>query len=168
MAEKSLVRGDHVRMTEDHKKRLRANKCAAHVKEFGSCVGIVEGPVDFGLQKGPEVDVRWQPSNMRFAYHPKELDKVESKWSVKTEKLTKNSYRTVFTVGVQSFVLHRSELDEEARVSCEFIGTMFLVALANIGVHGARRKADLALAKLPLTSKAVKKRPGSRARGGRK
>lgn len=60
---------------------------SAHVEEFGDCVGIVEGLVDFNNCKpkdpaydkrklGPEVDVRWQPSKLRYGYHPDQLIKA--------------------------------------------------------------------------------------------
>ena len=49
---------------------------AEHVAEFGDCVGIVQGLTDYGSRQGPEVDVRWQPSNLRYAYHPDELEPV--------------------------------------------------------------------------------------------
>lgn len=87
--------GTRVRMSERLKAKLRG-KCGVagkhvgpfdpedgkecwgcstpHVEEFGTCVGIVEGLADFGTQKGPEVDVRWQPSNLRYAYLPEDLD----------------------------------------------------------------------------------------------
>lgn len=56
-----------------------------HVEEFGECIGTVEGLVVWnpgslaGLVEhvGPEVDVRWQPSNLRYAYHPDYLDVIE-------------------------------------------------------------------------------------------
>lgn len=60
------------------KKALRRNKSGAHVKEFGHCIGIVQGPTDYGTQKGPEVDVRWQPSNLRYAYAPEQLVRVRA------------------------------------------------------------------------------------------
>lgn len=68
-----MKRGIRVRMSEQLKRDLRANGCGDHVNEFGDCVGTVEGPVDFGTQQGPEVDVRWQPSNLRYGYHPRQL-----------------------------------------------------------------------------------------------
>lgn len=48
-----------------------------HIEEFGDCIGTIVGWVDYGSQLGPEVDVRWQPSNLRYAYHPINLDLVE-------------------------------------------------------------------------------------------
>ena len=63
-------------MKEQYKQDLIANNCADHVEEFGDCVGVVEGPVDCATSQGPEVDVRWQPSNLRYGYHPDSLDVV--------------------------------------------------------------------------------------------
>ena len=60
-------------MTEEYKRALQKNDCKEHVDEFGDCVGIVDGPIDYGTQKGPELDVRWQPTNLRYAYHPNNL-----------------------------------------------------------------------------------------------
>lgn len=63
----------------------RCTNCStAHVEEFGDCVGVVQGPTDFNNvprtdpawdpeKVGPEVDVRWQPSNLRYAYDPDDL-----------------------------------------------------------------------------------------------
>ena len=64
-------------MSERFKEALRANDSREHVEEFGDCVGVVQGPTDYGSQQGPEVDVRWQPSNLRYAYHPDNLERVE-------------------------------------------------------------------------------------------
>ena len=55
-----------------------------HVEEFGKCVGIVDGLTDYNNapkgtydydpnKVGPEVDVRWEPSGLRYAYHPNDL-----------------------------------------------------------------------------------------------
>lgn len=49
---------------------LRKTHCVDHLKEFGTCIGIVQGPTHAGW---PEVDVRWQPSNLRYGYHSKYL-----------------------------------------------------------------------------------------------
>lgn len=56
----------------------------AHVDEFGDCVGVVIGFTDYNNKGdvrdenkvGPEVDVRWAPSNLRYAYHPDYLETV--------------------------------------------------------------------------------------------
>lgn len=66
-------------MTRSLRQTLRKGDSDAHVREFGGCVGIVIGPVDYGTQQGPEVDVRWLPSRLRYAYDPKELKRVNTK-----------------------------------------------------------------------------------------
>lgn len=64
-------------MTEEYKAWMRQFKVnLPHIDEFGDCVGTVEGPVDYGVQKGPELNVRWQPSNLRYGYHPDHLEEV--------------------------------------------------------------------------------------------
>lgn len=45
-----------------------------HVCEFGSCVGIVLGLTEYVNTQGPEVDVHWRPSMLRYAYHPNDLE----------------------------------------------------------------------------------------------
>jgi hypothetical protein len=78
-----MTPGTRVRMSQKCKDRLRANKSGAHVNEFGSCTGVVEGLTNWGPHNGkgpdvigPEVDVRWAPSNLRYAYHPDDLEVV--------------------------------------------------------------------------------------------
>ena len=87
--------GIRVRMSEALKAKLRG-KCVsgkhvgdmmeeetddcmlcstAHVNEFGDCEGIVIGPMQPGWEW--EVDVRWQPSNLRYGYHPDDLVEVK-------------------------------------------------------------------------------------------
>jgi hypothetical protein len=69
-----LKRGDLVRMSRAHKEALKANHCAPHVREFGRCIGVVQGPVDWGNGTfGPEVDVRWKPSRLRYMYSQEDL-----------------------------------------------------------------------------------------------
>jgi len=72
-----IAKGTKVRMTQDLKDGLMKNGCHEHVEEFGECIGIVQGPVNYGTQKGPEFDVYWQPSNLHYAYHPKYLEIVD-------------------------------------------------------------------------------------------
>lgn len=64
-----------------------ANDCWAcsfdHVKEFGDCIGIVQGEVVWNPgasveRSGPEVDVKWMPSGLCYAYHPDGLEVVVS------------------------------------------------------------------------------------------
>ncbi len=71
-----IVAGAVVRMSEALKRRFIANGCRAHVDEFGECIGLVEGPVDFDTCQGPEVNVRWRPSGLRYGYHPEDLDVI--------------------------------------------------------------------------------------------
>jgi len=98
-----VKRGTRVRMSEQLKKRMRGNCTPTkhvrlhdrgltstdyddpnyvcifcsndHVEEFGECVGIVEDPV-FPQYPHLEVNVRWQPSNLRYGYLPEDLDVV--------------------------------------------------------------------------------------------
>lgn len=86
-------------MSEEHKAGLRGacgaagkhlgpfdpeddNDCwgcsSGHVEEFGECIGIVIEQTRWSdVASGPEWDVRWQPSNLRYAYHPDHLIIVE-------------------------------------------------------------------------------------------
>ena len=59
------------------KQQFIANDCVEHTEEFFGCIGIVECLLDYGICKGPEVDVRWQPSNLRYGYHPDQLEIVD-------------------------------------------------------------------------------------------
>ncbi len=72
-----IKKGDTVKMSAEIKQMLIDNDCKAHVDEFGECVGVVEDPVDFNNDGendpdkiGPEVNVRWKPSNLRYGYLP--------------------------------------------------------------------------------------------------
>lgn len=76
--------GTKVKMTDKFKQELISHDCADHVKEFGDCVGVVIRYTDYNNCKpedpqydhskiGPEVDIRWQPSNLKYAYHPNNL-----------------------------------------------------------------------------------------------
>jgi len=67
-------------MSNELKTKLRENSLG-HLREFGNCVGVVLGPTDYNnvpktdptydkAKVGPEVDVRWEPSNLRYAYDP--------------------------------------------------------------------------------------------------
>ena len=94
----NIQEGDRVRMSETLKARMRGSclpgkhvdpfvedmpddgclHCStSHVEEFGECVGIVIGSM-WPNGEGPEVDVRWQPSNLRYGYNPVDLEKVAS------------------------------------------------------------------------------------------
>lgn len=67
----SIKCGDVVQMSEDFMKGLKSNGSAEHVEEFGDCLGIVEGLTHYGNGTfGPELEVRWYPSKLHYAYHP--------------------------------------------------------------------------------------------------
>jgi len=80
-----VKKGDTVRMSESLKDRMRENGSTAHVHEFGLSVGVVQGFTDYNNRGepldvsriGPEVDVRWEPSKLRYAYHPGDLEVVK-------------------------------------------------------------------------------------------
>jgi hypothetical protein len=59
----------------------------AHIVEFGESVGVVQGLTDYNhcepgtpeydsAKVGPEVDVRWEPHNLRYAYLPGDLERA--------------------------------------------------------------------------------------------
>jgi hypothetical protein len=54
-------------------------------------------------------------------------------WSVTVLKLEGDHYRTVFAVGVQSFILADVEDDDEAEDHCKFIANMFMKAMKSAG-----------------------------------
>lgn len=75
--------GTCVRMSEDLKSRLLSEAPSKeagvgggheHAKEFGDCVGVVEGPMFPGSVAARELDVRWHPSNLRYGYFPEQLE----------------------------------------------------------------------------------------------
>lgn len=65
--------GDVVRMNAACKRALFKTGSHDHVREFGRCYGVVLGLTDYGNQQGPEWDVRWQPSDLRYTYDEKYL-----------------------------------------------------------------------------------------------
>jgi alkylated DNA repair dioxygenase AlkB len=74
--------GDCVRMTDIFKKKLASEAPSTekgvgggyeHLKEFGDCVGVIQGPM-FQDPQAPELDVRWHPSNLRYGYDPSQLE----------------------------------------------------------------------------------------------
>lgn len=92
-----LKPNDKVKMSEAFKERLRNNckthhvgpfdpddpsqcwGCSSdHVKEFGECIGVVVGYTNWsdGVV-GPEVDVKWLPDNLKYAYDEDDLVKIE-------------------------------------------------------------------------------------------
>ena len=72
-----MIPGTYVRMTKALKGYMRSNGSHEHVEEFGDCIGIVVGLVDYGNNKfGPEINVRWAPSNLQYGYIPEYLETV--------------------------------------------------------------------------------------------
>ena len=69
--------GDKVRLTEAVKYHLITTGSHEHVEEFGNCIGVVIELTDWGYQKGPEWDVRWHPSGLRYAYAAEDLELVQ-------------------------------------------------------------------------------------------
>jgi hypothetical protein len=61
----------------------------------------------------------------------------KARWSCDVVELTPTHWRTVFTVGVQSFTLADTYDGDEGRQHCEFIRTMFLGALHAAGFTDA-------------------------------
>ncbi len=48
-----------------------------HIQEFGRSIGIVLGEVEWTrIDKGPEVNVRWQGTGLKYLYHPDDLEVV--------------------------------------------------------------------------------------------
>lgn len=99
-----MEKGTRVRLSDSFKALLIGNciqahtgpflddDCLAcssrHVAEFGNSTGVVLGLTDFNNHKpgtsrfnleniGPEVDVRWEPENLRYSYLPEHLTVVE-------------------------------------------------------------------------------------------
>lgn len=77
--------GDKVKMSDNLKKGLVESGCKDHVDEFGDCIGIVEDYVNYNNDGendpnkiGPEFNIRWQPSKLRYGYLPEELIKVKN------------------------------------------------------------------------------------------
>ena len=68
--------GDKVRLTKSFKEILMGNGSHDHAKEFGDSLGIVEGPC-YPNGEGDELDVRWQPSGLRYGYPPSALQIIE-------------------------------------------------------------------------------------------
>ena len=70
--------GKFVRMNQQIKDRLTENNSAEHVAEFGNCIGVVEDQMVWpDGSVGPEYNVRWKPSNLRYLYGPDDLEVVD-------------------------------------------------------------------------------------------
>lgn len=72
--------GSIVKMSDELKQQFIKAGCKDHVNEFGDCFGIVEGLLDYPDSVGPEVDVRWLPSKLRYGYNPNDLVEVDKKF----------------------------------------------------------------------------------------
>jgi hypothetical protein len=79
--------GTRVRMTRAFRKKMRWSGSRAHIREFGRCIGVSQGLTEhnnvlmrdpgYDFNKlGPEIDVRWEPSNLRYAYAFEDLEIV--------------------------------------------------------------------------------------------
>lgn len=79
-------RGEKVRLTAAAKARMKGTPgLARNAAEFGDCVGIIDGLIVYkegnvleAKVEGPEYDVRWQPSGLRYAYAPEDLELVST------------------------------------------------------------------------------------------
>lgn len=76
--------GDLVKMNQKLKDELISNDCKEHVDEFGECIGIVEDKVNYNRDGendpdkiGPEYNVRWYPSKLRYGYSLEQLEKIK-------------------------------------------------------------------------------------------
>lgn len=65
---------------------------------------------------------------------PRKKKHKHLEWGVEVERLGVRTYRTEFYVGPQGFTLAYAENDKDAKIHCEFIKRMFLIALANLGI----------------------------------
>jgi hypothetical protein len=65
--------GTKVKMSEELKQMFINNDCKDHVDEFGDCIGFVE---DKMFEDGDEVNVRWQPSGLRYGNDPQHLIEI--------------------------------------------------------------------------------------------
>jgi hypothetical protein len=90
-------------MSDDLKQSLIQNDCKEHVDEFGNCIGIVEDLVNYNnggendsSKIGPEVNVRWMPSKLRYGYAPIDLVKLEDREEIISiaDKLKKDEINT--------------------------------------------------------------------------
>jgi len=79
------ILGARVCLSAQGKERLKTSP--AHLKEFGNCEGIVVALLDYhnGMKEGspsklgPEVDVRWWPSGLRYGYAIEDLEVIEER-----------------------------------------------------------------------------------------
>jgi hypothetical protein len=68
-----MEKGTKVRMSEIYKREsLEVSWLKEHIEEFGDCEGVVLG----SRKNLPQIDVIWFPSNCKFGYLPKNLERV--------------------------------------------------------------------------------------------
>jgi hypothetical protein len=94
-----MAPGTRIRMTEAHKVAL-CGRCVpgrhrdsngrfvcvwlciycstAHVEEFGACDGVVVGACQGHEDEPGLVDVRWEPSGLRYAYWIRDLAVIDT------------------------------------------------------------------------------------------
>ena len=82
-----MKKGDIVKMSDTLKQGLKGNGCEEHVIEFGDCIGVVEDRCYPNDKEATEVNVRWQPSGLRYAYFPKELVNISDIRDKKIKKI---------------------------------------------------------------------------------
>ena len=70
-----MPNGTKVRMSQEYKNELKIHN-PEHLEEFGGCIGVVGERVHPNTNY-PELDVRWQPSNLRYGYFPEQLEIVD-------------------------------------------------------------------------------------------
>jgi hypothetical protein len=74
MKGREIKRGDLVRMSKKFISDMLTGESKDHINEFKDCFGRVEGPC-YPNGEGPELDVRWIPSGLKYGYHPENLEK---------------------------------------------------------------------------------------------
>jgi putative endonuclease len=153
-----MKKGDIVRMTEGFKTDLlspcyyndegfliHVGRCqiyddtclscsSDHVEEFGNCFGIVDQIYEDGF-----VDVRWQPSNLRYQYDPKYLNIIDSPiknvWFV---YLVKCKDKTIYT-GITNVLNKRIEQHNNGK-GAKYTRSRGPVTLVRF--HVCRKKSD--------------------------
>lgn len=68
-----MEKGTLVKMSEEFKAQMINSESKEHIEEFGECIGVVLGKVYPDLEDADEIDVRWYPSNLKYAYYPNNL-----------------------------------------------------------------------------------------------
>ncbi len=71
-----MIIGSLVKLNQSIKEKYISNGCQDHIQEFGDCIGLVVGYMFPDTEEF--VDVRWQPSNLRYGYAISDLVEVDS------------------------------------------------------------------------------------------